>query len=253
MAWFDHGTSRIYYEESGQGVPVLLIPGFSGRVEDFAELRAALSPSYRVITADPPGSGRSGPQPRDYTADYFEDDARSFAALLKHLDVGPAHLMGFSDGGEYSLLMAARTPEVARSVVTWGASGGISDPTGQLREATAHVVDDPPPPLKGWRDYLVSTYGEENARVMTQSLERALTGIIDRGGDISLSLADRITCPALIIVGDNDFFLPFDLAIRLTSRLPKGVPLKAVGAGHDVHHAQPAWLAQTILNWLKEH
>ncbi|MEA2575852.1 MAG: hypothetical protein QOH93_3150, partial [Chloroflexia bacterium] len=30
MAWFEHGTSRIYYEESGDGDPVLLLPGWAG-------------------------------------------------------------------------------------------------------------------------------------------------------------------------------------------------------------------------------
>ncbi len=83
---------------------------------------ALVAAGYRVIAADLPGSGRSEPQPRTYTATFYEDDARSFAALLQQLATGPAHLMGFSDGGEISLLMAALTPGVARSVVTWGAA-----------------------------------------------------------------------------------------------------------------------------------
>ena len=101
MAWFEHGTSRIYYEEQGTGDPVLVLPGFAGSIEEFAALREALvTAGYRVIAADLPGSGRSEPQPRAYTATYYEDDARSFAALLQHLATGPAHLIGFSDGGD---------------------------------------------------------------------------------------------------------------------------------------------------------
>src|SRR5438046_217523 len=111
MAWFERNTSRIYYEEYGSGDAVLLLPGFAGSIEEFSALREALvAAGYRVIAADLPGSGRSEPQPRAYTATYFEDDARSFAALLHHLAPGPAHLMGFSDGGEDCLLMAALTP-----------------------------------------------------------------------------------------------------------------------------------------------
>ena len=129
MAWFEHNGSRIYYEEQGTGTAVLVLPGFAGNIEEFAVLRDALvAAGYRVIAADLPGSGRSEPQPRTYTATYFEDDAGSFAALLEHLATGPAHLMGFSDGGDISLLMAALTPGVARSVVSWGAAGVLNDP-----------------------------------------------------------------------------------------------------------------------------
>src|SRR5947208_1476795 len=116
MAWFEHGTSCIYYEEAGAGPPVLLLPGLAGSIAEFSALREALVVAgHRVIAADLPGSGRSGPQPRAYTATYLEDDARSFAAFLDHLASGPTHLIGFSDGGEVSLLLAATTPGVARS------------------------------------------------------------------------------------------------------------------------------------------
>src|SRR6266581_8806828 len=88
MAWFENGTSRIYYEEQGSGTPVLVLPGFAGSIEEFAALREALvAAGYRVIAADLPGSGRSDPQPRTYTATFFEDDARSFTALLQHLGI----------------------------------------------------------------------------------------------------------------------------------------------------------------------
>ncbi|MCI0398371.1 MAG: alpha/beta hydrolase [Chloroflexi bacterium] len=252
MSWFEHGTSRIYYEDNGNGDPVLLLPGFAGSIEEFSALREVLvAANYRVIAADLPGSGRSQPQPREYTATYFEDDARSFAVLLQHLAVGPAHLMGFSDGGEVSLLMAALTPDVARSVVTWGAAGTVSDPDGQLREAMYNVVDNPIPPLQHFSEHLVATYGEANARAMTRSLVGALGDIIENGGDISLSKAGNITCPVLLIAGEHDVFAPLALLSQLAAHIRSAEVLKAEGAGHDVHNAQPEWLAQTILDWLK--
>jgi valacyclovir hydrolase len=127
MAVFEHGTSRIYYEEHGSGETVLLLPGFAGSITELSALREALAARYRVIAADLPGSGRSEPQPREYPPTFYEDDARSFAALLQQLETGPAHLVGFSDGGEVSLLMAALTPNVLRSVVTWGAAGTLPE------------------------------------------------------------------------------------------------------------------------------
>jgi valacyclovir hydrolase len=255
MAWFEHGTSRIYYEEQGSGTAVLVLPGFAGSIEEFAALREALvAAGYRVIAADLPGSGRSEPQPRTYTATFFEDDARSFAALLQHLETGPAHLIGFSDGGDISLLMAALMSGVARSVVTWGAVGVLNDPSGQLREAMYNVVDHPIPPLQGFRDFLIATYGETNARAMTQSVVGALSDIIKQsGGDLSLSKADNITCPVLLISGEHDFFAPPSLASELAARIRAAEVLVAEGAEHNVYMDRPEWLMQTILDWLGKH
>ena len=254
MFWFEHNSSRIYYEEQGSGAPVLVLPGFAGSIEEFAALREALvAAGYRVIAADLPGSGRSEPQPRAYPATYFEDDARSFAALLQHLAVGPAHLMGFSDGGEISLLMAALQPGVARSVVTWGAAGVLNDPDGRLGEAMYNVVDHPIPPLQQFRDFLIATYGEANARAMTQSLVGALRAIIKDGGDLSFAKAGTITCPVLLIVGEHDFFAPPALASKLAARIRTAEALVAEGAEHNVYGDRPEWLTQTILDWLGKH
>jgi pimeloyl-ACP methyl ester carboxylesterase len=254
MAWFEHNSNRIYYEEQGSGTPVLLLPGFSQSIDAFAALREALAVAgYRVIAADLPGSGRSEPQPRAYTSTYYEDDARSFGAMLQHLAVGPTHLLGFSDGGEVSVLLAALMPEVARSVVAWGAGGVLNDPSGQLRQAMYNVVDHPIPPLQAYRDYIVGLYGEANARAMTQSHVGALSAIIEVGGDLSLSRADNITAPVLLVAGDHDIFAPPVLATQLAGRIHSAEVLVAEGADHDVYGDRPEWLTHTILTWLGNH
>ena len=208
MAWFEHGSSRIYFEAQGGGEPLLLIPALGVSIEEFADLRDSLvMAGYLVIAADLPGCGRSEPQPRTYTASFYEEDTHTFAALLQHLESEPAHLVGFGNGGEICLLMAEIMPGVVRSVVTYGAVGTINDPEAVLREAMFNVVDHPIPSLRQFKDYLVSTYGEEQARTMTQSVVEAMSDIIKQnGGDISRSKADKITCPVLLIAGEHDMF-----------------------------------------------
>jgi valacyclovir hydrolase len=251
MSWFEHNTSRINYEDCGNGDPVLVLPGFAGSIEELTPLREALrAAGYRVIAADLPGSGRSGPQPRAYTATYYADDARTFAALLAHLSLGPAHLVGFSDGGEVALLLAAQPASPARSVVTWGSAGTVNDPDGRLRHAMYHVIDDPIPPLREFRDYLIATYGEANARAMTQSVVGAFNDIVAAGGDISLSQAGNISRPALLIAGEHDPFAPPPLVSQLAARIPNAAVRDVPGAGHDLHHTHTAWLVQSIIGWL---
>ena len=249
MAWFDHGEAHVYYEESGAGDPVLLLPGWGGSIDELAPLREALAPRFRVIAADLPGSGKSGPQPRTYTPTYYQDDAEVFSALLKALGASPAHLAGFSDGGEYGLLMAARNPSSVRSVVTWGSAGSLGS-NAQMADAMATLVDDPIPPMSEFSAYLRNVYGEANARVMTQSFAETLRVMMEAGGDISRSHAASISCPALLIAGEHDFLAPPALVSAMADAIPKGDYLEAKGASHAVHHEQPDWLVRTVAEWL---
>jgi valacyclovir hydrolase len=254
MSWFDHGTSRIYYEVSGNGDPVLLLPGVTESITLHAALRDRLSRRYRVIAADLPGSGRSEPQPRRYAASYYEDDGRAFAALLMAVADKPAHVVGFSDGGEVALLIAALSPPLARSVITWGASGFISDPGGQIRESFHNVIDQPSPQVMDYRSYLIDAYGEGNARAITQGFAAGLTAIIEEaGGDISRSKAGEISCPVLLIAGENDRFAPRALLDELASRIVRAETVEVPGAGHAVHKDRPEWFQDTVLDWLAKH
>jgi len=252
MAWFEHGTSRIHYEREGSGEPVLLLPGWGGSIEEFTPLREALAPGFSVIAADPPGSGKSGPQPREYSASYYQDDANSFLALLDDLAIGPTHLIGFSDGGEYALLMASLKPSIAHSVVTWGAGGFLIEAPGML-DGFYNLIDSPTPPFQRFADYMKATYGEPNARVMAQSESRALRAIIEAGGDISRSRATSISCPALLMTGEHDFLAPPTLVSETAKLIRQAQFVEVKNAGHAIHAERPEWLAETIVDWLGRH
>ncbi len=243
---------QLYYEDSGQGDALLLMPGWAGSITDLDHLRGRLVDGFRVIAADLPGSGRSQPQPREYYADYYQDDAPVLLGLLDHLGVGQAHLVGFSDGGEEALLMAALWPERALSVAAWGSVGQILATPEQL-QVLSTIVDQPVEPFVPLVAYLVEAYGVDGARVMTSSVARAMGDIVARGGDIVRSRAADIRCPVLLINGTHDFLAPPDAAEELANAIPRGEFREAVGAGHDVHHSHSDWMADTLLDWLAEH
>ena len=251
MAWFDQGEAHVYYEETGSGEPVLLLPGWGGRIDELAPLRDALKRNFRVISADLPGSGKSGPQPRTYKPGYHQDDARVFLQLLDAIGASPAHLAGFSDGGEYALLMAILQPTAVRSVVTWGAAGSLGE-NREMAGAMATVIDDPIPPMREFAEYMKATYGEANARVMSQSLANTLIAIMDAGSDLSRSRAAEISCPALLITGEHDPMGTPALVAAMANAIAGGEYLEAKGASHPVHHEQTEWLTQTVVNWLSE-
>ena len=94
MAWFEHDGVRIRYEEHGSwATPCCSCPGLAGRIEELTSVIDGLSPEFRVVAAELPGSGKSEPIPRAYTPDYYEDDARMFVRWSGVIGE-PAHLVG---------------------------------------------------------------------------------------------------------------------------------------------------------------
>lgn len=251
MVWHGSDGRQIYYEDTGRGDAVMLLPGWGGSTIDLNLVRSELTAGFRVIAVDLPGSGRSQPQPRHYTADYYLDDARTLLHLLDDLQVGAAHLVGFSDGGEDALLIAALRPGLALSVATWGAAGHLMA-SPELLDALAHLVDVPIAPLTTLAAYLVEAYGVDQARIMASTWARAMTAVVAAGGDISRSRAAAITCPTLLIAGTDDPFCPPNLVREMADAVPRGEYLELPG-GHDLHLSHAHWLAMTLTGWLGRH
>jgi pimeloyl-ACP methyl ester carboxylesterase len=252
MSWFEHDGVRIRYEESGSGDPVFLLPGLAGRIEELQSVIDGLSPRFHVHAADLPGSGESGPIPREYTPDYYTDDAKTFVAFVNEVIGRPAHLVGFSDGGEVGLLMAIEEPSIVRTVAAWGAAGSLPDEAAGMAAAMGEMVDHPMPGMEEFRDYFVAAYGVDIARVTIRSWSAATAGIIARGGSISRDRATEITCPVLLITGEHDPFATPDVVRDLARRIPGAQAVVASGAGHGVSWDQPEWLNRTLLAFLTE-
>lgn len=249
MAWWGSGGSRIYFEEAGEGEPLLLIPGWGGSIDECTPLRNALAARYRVIATDPPGSGRSEPQPRTYTASYYDEDSELLLRFLDETGAAPAHIVGHSDGGEYALIMAAARPASVRSIVAWGSAGYLAPPPGML-DTWRNVVDAPIPPLQRFSDHLKEVYGAENARVMVATQADALEAIVEGGGELGRAHASDIACPALLITGQNDVFAPPSLVAELAEEMPSAEFMEVEGGGHPLHLTHTEWLTETVVDWL---
>jgi pimeloyl-ACP methyl ester carboxylesterase len=249
MSWFEREGTRIYFEEHGDGTPLLFLPGWSESIDEFVDIRLRLAASFRVIAADLPGSGQSGPQPRQYTTTYYRDDASTFLTFLRELKATPAHVAGFSDGGEVALVMAIEDPAAVRSLAVWGAAGALVTPP-RLIDAFQDVIDEPIEPLRELSEHLKHAYGEANARVMSQSVASAWRRLAESGGDISRSGAASITCPVLLIAGEHDAFAPPGVVAKLAATLQGADFVELKDAGHVLHREHGPWLADTILGWL---
>lgn len=106
---------QLYYETHGSGEPLILLHGGFGTGAMFGGvLTPALAARRQVISVDLQGHGRSADIDRPLSPEHLADD---IAALLDHLGLSRADLMGYSLGGSVALRTAIQHPEGVRRLV----------------------------------------------------------------------------------------------------------------------------------------
>jgi pimeloyl-ACP methyl ester carboxylesterase len=103
---------ELYHESAGTGDPVVLVHGSWGDATGWMFMVPALAEAYQVVTYDRRGHSRSE-QPGDGLR---EDDVDDLAALIEGLGLAPAHVVGNSMGASIALRLAAKRPELVRSL-----------------------------------------------------------------------------------------------------------------------------------------
>jgi len=107
---------NIYYETHGTGRPLILLHGGLGSGEMFGPILPALiAAGHQVIAPDLQGHGRTADIDRRLDVRLMADD---IAALIGHLGLGKADVMGYSLGGGVAAMTAVRHPEVVRRLVS---------------------------------------------------------------------------------------------------------------------------------------
>ncbi|WP_433383774.1 alpha/beta fold hydrolase [Actinoplanes sp. CA-142083] len=197
---FSSAGLPLYYEWHGQGVqhPLLLIHGGGSTIEsNWGRLIPALDDSRRILAVELQGHGRTtaGDKPAS-----FEGSADGVAALLQELNIGPIDVLGFSNGGQVAMQLAARHPVAVRRLVAASApfrrSGMIE---GFWDGMAAGTFADLPAPYRE-ADLAVSGDPAHAERMFHLDRELMLTGF----RDFPDSLLASIAAPTLVVAADQD-------------------------------------------------
>lgn len=105
---------KLYYEVQGSGRPLVLLHGGLGAMEMFGPNLPVLAKGRQLIAVDLQGHGRTADIDRPISVELMADD---IAALIKHLGLPRADIMGYSLGGGVALLTAIRHPEVVDRLI----------------------------------------------------------------------------------------------------------------------------------------
>ena len=136
---------RMYYEVHGSGEPVVLLHGAFMGISGEADWIAELSKTRKVIAVEMQGHGRTADIPRPISPDNLADD---IAALLDHLGIPRADVIGYSLGGGVAMQCAIRHPEKVRKVVSISAvfrhDGWVKEAVEALPQITSAAFEGTP-------------------------------------------------------------------------------------------------------------
>jgi 3-oxoadipate enol-lactonase len=235
---------------------------FSGSM--FSAQIDALRTQYRCVAIDWRGQGNSPPAGSGYDMDTLTGDA---IAVIEQLGLAPVHYVGLSMGGFIGQRIAARRPELVRSLTLLDSSADPETPRGRIeypvlsgvfqllgpnavRGPVEKVMFGPTfradPRSKSIIDEWMHTLGQLDR----SGLRKAVLGVANRKG-VAHEIG-AVKAPTLVIVGEHDVATKPDRSRRIADLIP-GARLEIVAnSGHSSTIEQPAAVTALIESFLAE-
>jgi pimeloyl-ACP methyl ester carboxylesterase len=233
----------IGYDVHGAGPPLVLLHGATSLgAEDFAAQLPRLSTGFLVHLPDARGHGRTRwDAGQGFRYDWLVDD---LVAFVDGLGIESFHVLGFSMGAMTALQFGARYPERLRTMVVVGIT--------TLREPRASVgrhLMDPARILEREPAFAATLSRRHDAGQGPGAWQRLLPAIAaDIAAQPLLSPAElhAIDCPAMVVCGDRDPFVPPEHAAGLARQLPHGRLFVAPDCGHEVTARRPGLFNEAL-------
>lgn len=259
---------KLHYEEVGQGAPIVFVHEFAGDHRSWEPQMREFGKRYRCIAYAARGYTPSD-VPADKDAYTYKHVMRDCVAVLDHLKIDKAHLIGLSMGGYTCLQVALNHPGRVRSMVLAGAgSGSVRSETAEFHKSSQALSERF---LREGSKAIAETYGlgpsrvpflvkdprgfAEFSRMLAEhdAQGSANTSRGFQGGRPSLydfeDAIRKLATPALIVVGDEDerciepsLFLKKTLSASGLVMMPK--------TGHVANLEEPDLFNQTVGDFL---
>ncbi|MDR7415716.1 MAG: alpha/beta fold hydrolase [Armatimonadota bacterium] len=252
---------RLYCEDTGKGLPVLLLHGFPLSSGIWAPLRDLLAPHCRLITPDLRGFGRSEKPEGPYTMETFAEDVLGLADAL---GLDRFVLGGHSMGGYVVFRVAGRAPERLMGLVLVCTRAEPDTEEGKARRRQAIEAIRAEGPSAFLEAFLPNLLGattrashpeilehlrELAASVPAHVLVGCLQGMMERPD--SRALLPGLGMPALVVGGEEDPVTPPESARTMAERLPRAQLVLLPRCGHTPSLEAPEALARALADFLR--
>ena len=260
----------LHYEEAGTGIPMVFVHEFAGDHRSWEPQMRFFSRRYRCIAYAARGYPPSAvpTDPKAYSQDRATDD---IAAVIRALELGPAHVVGLSMGAFASLHLGLRHAGLARSIVAAGVGyGAAPDKRAQFRAETdgaiaslraegmarygatyargpTRLVFEETDP-RGFAEFeaQLREHSTEGSALTMQGVQRERPSLFD--------LADGFrayTTPALIVAGDEDD-PTLEPALYLKRTIPTSALLVLPKCGHTMNLEHPDAFNRAVLDFVTQ-
>ena len=236
-----HDGAQIYYVSYGSGAPVILLHGgFANGRYWGDQVPALLNSGYQVILIDSRGHGRSSRDARPYTYELMASDV---VAVMEHLHIRRASVVGWSDGAIIGLVMALKAPDRLSRLFAFAAN---MDPSGVRADTLAHPV---------FARFEEQAKGDYAALSPTPNDFPAFSKAINRMWDTepNYTAADlhRIKTPTAIVDGDHDEAIKREHTEYLAREIPGANLIILPGVSHFAMLQAPAEFNAAMLGFLR--
>lgn len=237
-----NGT-ELHWRDAGSGSDaVLLLHAFPLHSGMWAPQIAALAGRFRVIAPDYRGLGQSRPAPEATTMELVAGDV---LALLRQLGLRRVAVAGLSMGGYAALELYRRAPDVFRGLALCATKA--TPDTEEAKATRARFAENAVAKGLGWvaEDFgpkLLRTHADPATYAQVKALIQGGTAegvaAAQRGMGLrpdSVPTLSRITCPTLVLYGEEDQLIPFAEAQRMGQTVKGARMVRVPGAGHLVN------------------
>ncbi|MDC8003886.1 alpha/beta hydrolase [Aureisphaera galaxeae] len=228
----------MYYEEYGQGEPLLLVHGNGGSIKNLDNQIEYFKKKYRVIIADNRGHGKSGLKTDSLT---YRQIANDLEVLVKQITKDSLHIVGTSDGAILGLLMGINNEVKIKRIVAWA---------GNLRPDTTAVHAWAPNYVKKrWIAAKKIVDGGNTTDFWNGRYQRS--GLLLFQPNIGHEELKNITSPVLIMAGDRDVIKNVH-SVEMYDHIPRAQLCIMPGATHSAPYLQPKRFNEIVDRFLAE-
>jgi len=277
MAQANVNGTQIWHELNGAGTPLFLLPGLGLDHRYYRLGEPLLRDVCTTVLVDPRGIGQSqkdDPSDVTYSAELWADD---FDALARELGYAKIDVLGSSLGGSMAQALTLRHPDMVRSLIVIGAFSELDramEMNFSLRKkiiaklGMSEELADFMGLSTMTREFMETDEGlaimqANQANIQSNSPE-LYTAFLDailnwgrrqpgqEGETLYTELVAGITCPTLVIAGDNDYFIPASFSKKIAEAIPGAAYAEVHDGGHIPFIEKPTETAALVKSFLTE-
>ncbi len=250
---------HLHQLSEGNGPAVVLSHALGADMSMWDGVVPLLMDEYTVFRYDARGHGQSDAPPGPYTMEMLADDA---AALIQRELVGPVHFVGLSMGGMTGQALAAKYPELVKTLTIANSSSYYDADARRMWQARVDTVLDKGVPAIG-EGAMVRWFTPEFRADFPAPVARLRAGLEGTDakayaaacgavGNIDFRESNKtITCPTQVIGGTRDEATPMDMSEQIRREIP-GAQLYTIDAAHLSAVEQPAEFARLVVEFLRK-